>query len=39
MSHETVVPIAHVPQTGVPLTGGVLKQAFEDNIGYLKSLS
>lgn len=39
MSHEAVVPIAHVPQTGVRQTGGVLKQAFEDNIGYLKSLS
>jgi uncharacterized protein len=39
MAHEIVVPAARVPECGVRLTEGVLKQAFDNNIGYLKSLS
>jgi len=36
---EVIVPAARVPTAGVRLTGGLFKQAHEDNIGYLKSLS
>ena len=39
MANEVIVPAVRVPAAGVRLTGGILKQAHEDNIGYLKSLS
>ena len=39
MAREVIRPRAEVPVSGVKLTGGVFRQAFENNIGYLKSLS
>jgi uncharacterized protein len=39
MAHEIVPTQVRVPEQGVRLLGGILKQAFENNIGYLKSLS
>src|SRR5262245_21242157 len=39
MAHEVIPPVVQVPPTGVRLTGGLLKRAHEDNLGYLKSLS
>ncbi len=39
MAHEVISPLVSVPVTGVRLTGGLLKRAHDDNIGYLKNLS
>ncbi len=39
MAHEVLPLPARIPERGVRLTGGLLKQAFENNIAYLKSLS
>jgi uncharacterized protein len=39
MIQEAVPLKAHAPVGGVELTGGPLRTAFENNIGYLKSLS
>lgn len=39
MAHEIVPLPARIPERGVRLTGGLLKQAFENNLAYLKSLS
>jgi DUF1680 family protein len=39
MAHELIVPVVDVPAAGVRLHGGIFEQAFQNNIGYLKSLS
>lgn len=39
MPNEVIMPLVQVPETGVQLTGGLFKQAHENNIDYLKSLS
>jgi uncharacterized protein len=39
MIHEAVPLKAHAPVSGVELTGGPFRTAFENNIGYLKNLS
>jgi hypothetical protein len=39
MAHEIISPIIKVPLNGVHLSPGILRQAFSDNIAYLKSLS
>ena len=39
MGHEVIVPVVDIPAAGVRLCGGIFEQAFQNNIGYLKSLS
>ena len=39
MSNEVIVPTLQVPVRDVRLNGGLLDRAFQNNIGYLKSLS
>ncbi len=39
MTHEVIIPLVDIPAAGVRLSGGIFEQAFQNNIGYLKSLS
>ena len=39
MANEFIPPSIQAPAAGVRLCSGLLKQAFDNNIGYLKSLS